>query len=133
MFKAYDLNGVAPTLKWVVAHGLNLKEAQMRPIFRVQGLLFVLVALVIEGPGSLAQAQQDPLSAICHGFLSSSGAPAPGKADVLCSCLVDEVQSNLTVAEMQAYQSAADSSHSMPPSVQRKITSIAVKCLSQVQ
>lgn len=105
----------------------------MQPIFRLNYTLFVLAVPVIFGLSPSVQAQQDPLSAICQGFLSSSGAPAPGKADVLCSCLVEEVQSTLSAEEMRAYQSAAESSHTMPPSVQRKITSIAVKCLSQAQ
>ncbi len=105
----------------------------MRPIFRLNTLLFMLVATVVFALNPSAQAQQDPLSAICQGFLSSSGAPAPGKADVLCSCLVEEVQSTLSTKEMRAYQSSAESSHSMPSSVQKKITSIALKCLSRAQ
>ena len=96
----------------------------------------VLIALMLVLSGSIAReadAQQDPLSAICQGFLSSSGAPAPGNANVLCSCLVKEVQENLSAAEMQAYQTATQSLQPLSQSVQTKITAIAVKCLSQAQ
>lgn len=96
----------------------------------------VLIALMLVLSGSItreADAQQDPLSAICEGFLSSSGVSAPGNANVLCACLVKEVQANLSVAEMQSYQAATQSRQPLSQGVQSKITAIAVKCLSQVQ
>lgn len=85
------------------------------------------------GLGQDSHAQSDPLAAICHGFLSSSGLPSPGNANILCKCLVEEVQANLTTAEMQAYQSATNSGRSAPAAVEAKVSAIAVNCLRRAQ
>lgn len=79
----------------------------------------------------LAQVSGDPLDAICKGFLSSSGLPAPGDTNTLCSCLVREVQANLSASEMLAYQNATNANQSLPLGVENKITAIAVKCLTE--
>ncbi|MGB1876881.1 MAG: hypothetical protein ACPHGY_08195 [Rhodospirillaceae bacterium] len=96
-----------------------------------------LIAAAVLGAGfaipGLSGAQQDPLAAICQGFLSSSVAPAPGNANNLCDCLVREVQANLNTNEMQAYQSATQAGRALSRSVDSKITAIAVKCLGQAQ
>lgn len=105
----------------------------MRSYMMFRSMLTAIAISVGVSVSGVAEAQQDPLSAICQGFLSSSGAPAPGNVNVLCSCLVEEVQSTLSAAEMQAYQTATQSSRPVPQSVQTKIMFIAAKCLGQAQ
>ena len=95
-------------------------------------VLTLIVGFFLNG-GASAQTGNDPLAAICQGFLSSSGLPAPGNGTALCGCLVREVQSNLTRAEMQAYQSASAAGRSPPSGVENKITAIAVRCLGAAQ
>ncbi|MBT4738909.1 MAG: hypothetical protein HOH20_12030 [Rhodospirillaceae bacterium] len=105
----------------------------MQPLYRLRYLvLSALVGVNLTFSVSV-QAQQDPLSAICRGFLSSSGVPAPGNVGTLCNCLVQEVQANLNASEMQAYQTATQSGQALPPGVESKITAIAVKCLTRAQ
>lgn len=96
-------------------------------------LAVVVVLACASWTSHSAVAQNDPLAAICHGFLSSSGLPSPGNATVLCRCLVEEVQANLTMAEMQAYQSATNSGRSAPAAVESKVSAIAVNCLRKAQ
>ncbi|NKB44108.1 MAG: hypothetical protein GKS03_07475 [Alphaproteobacteria bacterium] len=105
----------------------------MSSLFWAKPLGFGAVASVMLMFTVSPHAQQDPLSAICQGFLSSSGVPAPGNADILCACLVREVQSNLDASEMKAYQSATQAGRTLPSGVESKITAIAVKCLGQAQ
>lgn len=97
------------------------------------GLAAAFVVAVVAFTNTDAIAQDDPLAAICHGFLSSSGLPTPGNATTLCNCLVREVQANLTFAEMQAYQSATNSGRSAPAAVESKVSAIAVNCLRRAQ
>lgn len=78
-------------------------------------------------------AQDNPLEVLCQGFLSSSGIPAPGNANILCDCLVREVQSNLTVPEMQSYQSSIEAGRPLPKSVEAKVMAVATSCLTQAQ
>lgn len=96
-------------------------------------LQFAGILMVTSVFSSPAAAQNDPLAAICHGFLSSSGLPSPGNANILCKCLVEEVQANLTTAEMQAYQSATSRGRSAPAAVEAKVSAIAVNCLRRAQ
>jgi len=96
-------------------------------------LVAAIVLASASWAGNGAVAQNDPLAAICHGFLSSSGLPSPGNATVLCRCLVEEVQANLTVTEMQAYQSATNSGRSAPAAIEAKVSAIAVNCLRRAQ
>ncbi len=91
---------------------------------------FLLWTSFFSPDAAFGQTGSDPLAAICQGFLSSSGLPAPGNSSVLCGCLVREVQTNLTVAEMQSYQNATAAGRALPPDVQNKITSIAARCLN---
>lgn len=105
----------------------------MQPVYRIRFLAFTVVIAVILSFSVSSQAQQDPLAEICRGFLSSSGAPAPGNAGILCNCLVQEVQANLNASEMQAYQAATQSGRALPPGVESKITAIAVRCLTRAQ
>ena len=93
----------------------------------------VLMAGIFFMGVALAQTGSDPLAAICQGFLSTSGLPAPGNSNVLCGCLVREVQSNLSVAEMQAYQGATQAGRPPPSGVENKVATIAVRCLSEAQ
>ena len=78
-------------------------------------------------------AQNTPLEDICQGFLSSSGAPVPGNAKILCDCLVREVQYNLTVPEMRAYQSSVDARQPLPKALEAKVMAVATSCLTQAQ
>ncbi|MEQ9445895.1 MAG: hypothetical protein RJS98_10050 [Rhodospirillaceae bacterium] len=80
-----------------------------------------------------AHAQGNPLEAICQGFLSSSGVPTPGNANILCDCLVREVQSNLTRPEMQSYQSSVEAGRPLPKALETKIMAVATSCLTQAQ
>ncbi len=80
-----------------------------------------------------AHAQGNPLEAICQGFLSSSGVPAPGNANILCDCLAQEVQSNLTRTEMQSYQSSVEAGRPLPKALETKIMAVAASCLMQAQ
>lgn len=98
-----------------------------------RGPILALAALVATLIIGTADAKDDPLAALCHGFLSSSGLPTPGNATTLCRCLVEEVQSNLTVAEMQAYQNATSSGRSAPAAVESKVSAIAVNCLRRAR
>jgi hypothetical protein len=105
----------------------------MLALFFSRSLVFTVILGATLGQAQVTQAQQGPLEAICQGFLTSSGAPAPGNANTLCSCLVREVQAGLSGVEMQAYQSATERGQALPQAVETKITAIAVKCLSQAQ
>lgn len=99
----------------------------------VSALALAMVVITATLIGGQADAKDDPLAALCHGFLSSSGLPTPGNATVLCRCLVEEVQANLTVAEMQAYQTATSSGRSAPAAVEAKVSAIAVNCLKRAR
>lgn len=91
--------------------------------------LWLTFALIPSNP-AFAQTQADPLRQMCAAFLNSSGVTGSTNPDVLCGCLVTEVQSQLSIAEMQSYQSSVAAGQPLPPAVEQKITAIAVRCLT---
>jgi hypothetical protein len=90
-------------------------------------LVFGLLGAVYGAP---AAAQTDPLTQLCQNFIAQSGTPMTGNSNSLCTCLVGEIQKQLTMTEMQAYQAAAAAGQELAPALQGKVTAIAVHCLS---
>lgn len=90
------------------------------------GTFLVLAAL--SGPS--ATAQTDPLSQLCENFIAQSGTPMSGNTTALCTCLVTEIQKQLSVADMQAYQRATAAGQELSPALRSKVTSIAAQCLA---
>lgn len=103
-----------------------------RHVRDLRSLLFMAMSWVVLTTAP-AFGQVGSLEAICQGFLSSTGTPAPGNATILCDCLVREVQSNLSLAEMQAYQSSVDARRPLPKALEAKIMAVATSCLTQAQ
>jgi len=66
---------------------------------------------------------------VCQTFLSQSGMSVGGSSTILCSCLVNEIQSKLSTNEMRAYQASSSGGKALSPALQQKVTQIASACL----
>jgi hypothetical protein len=72
----------------------------------------------------------DPLQDICTGFMEQSGQGVSGDRNQLCTCLVRETKSRLTVEEMKIYSKAGETGQAPPPAIMEKVMSIATTCLT---
>ena len=101
---------------------------------RLIGVAMALVATpVLAQTTTQAPSNADPIQAICSGFLAENSAGVSADKVKLCSCLVRETKSRLSVDEMKSYSQANLNGQAPSDAVMQKVIAIAQTCLTEAK
>jgi hypothetical protein len=104
------------------------------PVIVLSVLALAASVMTVQAQSTVAPSTGgNPMLSICSDLLAQGVGTVSGDKNKLCTCLVHETSTKLSIAEMEAYSKASLNSQAPPQDVMNKVMAIATRCLREAQ